>query len=290
MELWIGGVRLIREVDSLFPPEEPHWERDFDILCILDACRVDQMQDACDRKEWLPPRESVDTLWSVGSTSEEWMAGMFDPNHYDEMENTAYVTANLFIEKFDFNQFGVCSIVSGEYHDIGDIRAVDPQEVTDRAIHVWRNREQYDVDRMIVHYMQPHTPFRSREEWFYSGDLVDTNWGHGFYELAAGRLPHDEFHAAYWDNLDWVLEHIDVLRQNCSGTIVLSADHGNAMGEWGTYGHPYGVPVPAVRSVPYLQIDGIDEGKYKPGLDKNELLNRSDLENVEDHLSNLGYV
>jgi hypothetical protein len=217
------------------------------------------------------------------------MDGMFGPDHYDEMEDTAYVTANLFVEDFDTDRFGACSVVSGEYHDIGDIRAVDPREVTDRAIHVWRNRDQYDVDRMIVHYMQPHTPFRSREEWFYSGDLLDTNWGHGFYELAAGRLPRDEFREAYWDNLDWVLEHVDVLRQNCDGQIALSADHGNGMGEWGTYGHPYGVPVPAVRSVPYLHIHGSDERGYDPDLEEEDQFGRIDPEHVRNHLSDLGY-
>ena len=146
------------------------------------------------------------------------------------------------------------------------------------------------ADQMIVHYMQPHTPFRSREKWFYKGDLLDTNWGHGFYELAPGRLPHNEFRTAYWDNLAWVLEHVYILRQNCEGTIALSADHGNGMGEWGVYGHPFGVPVPSVKQVPYVTLTGVDTRERVPDVDESAIFDDVDADQVAERLEDLGYV
>lgn len=289
MELWLGGIRALGSIDGLFRPEEPHWNRDFDVLCILDACRVDMLEDACDRTEWLPPRVNVDTLRSVGSTSEEWMSGMFAQEHEAEMANTIYVTANLFAEEFDISQFAACSIVTDERELAPGVSTADPGAVTDRAITLWRNREAHGADRMIVHYMQPHTPFRSRPEWF-NGDLVSTTWGHGFYELAAGRLPHNEFRTAYWDNLDWIMEHVDILRRNCEGTIALSADHGNGMGEWGVYGHPFGVPVPSVKQVPYVTLTGVDTRERVPDVDESAIFDDVDADQVAERLEDLGYV
>lgn len=137
--------------------------------------------------------------------------------------------------------------------------------------------------------MQPHTPFRSRPDWFAGGDDAETNWGRCFFELSLGQIPMSEFRVAYRDNLAWVLEDVKLLADNCDGAIAITADHGNGLGEWGVYGHPGGVPVPAVREVPYLTLEGNDERTLTPSLGAEQL--RADVSNrqVQKHLEQLGY-
>lgn len=57
-ELWIGGLR---RANALSKDGESHWNRDWDVLCILDACRVDMLREPCSCSDWLPPASAVDT-------------------------------------------------------------------------------------------------------------------------------------------------------------------------------------------------------------------------------------
>ena len=41
--------------------------------------------------------------------------------------------------------------------------------------------------------------------------------------------------------------------------VVISADHGNAFGELSVYGHPPSVHIPALRRVPWVEVDAEDE-------------------------------
>ena len=139
--------------------------------------------------------------------------------------------------------------------------------------------------------MQPHTPFRSRPEWFDSaadkdGDLR-TGWGQGFAELRDGDYTRDQFTAAYRDNLDWVLQEVDRLRQNADGQLALSADHGNGLGEWGVYGHPEGINVKAVRQVPFVTVEASDTESSMP--ETRESTPTDSREDVDERLRRLGY-
>lgn len=286
-EFYIGGLRRLEDIQR--PSYESHWERDWDILCILDACRVDFLRNACEDHEWLPPQADVETLSSTGSTSREWMQAMFSEQYHDQMARTAYITGNLFAEHADTNPFAHVEIHQPRTLDEYNIYTVPPSVLTDAAIRYWRDN---DVDRLIVHYMQPHTPFRSRPEWFEAtqADELRTGWGEGFAELRDGDIPRDEFVAAYQDNLDWVLEEVDRLRHNADGKLALSADHGNGLGEWGVYGHPEGINVAAVRDVPFTTIQATDTGESTPDAPIKDPEQNDDVtENVDDRLRRLGY-
>jgi len=171
------------------------------------------------------------------------------------------------------------------------VRLVNPRQLTDRAIDVWRRREEVGIDRLIVHYMQPHTPFHSNPEWFADVDH-STGWGLGFAELRDGKLDKTEFYDAYLENLLWVLEDVDLFTQNCDADIAISSDHGNGLGEWGIYGHPNGIPFDVVREVPWLTVSGTDDGTYIPDLPDDYLEQTRELEQsaVADQLEALGYA
>lgn len=294
------------------------WERDWDVLCVLDACRLDLMREVCadDAYGFLPAPNEVGDLWSVASQSAEWMDRTFAPAYREEMARTAYVTGNPFTgqtaEWMDElsgealplagEDFGLLYEAWRDEWTHGEISTMPPRPLTDAAIHVWRERQALGVDRVLVHYMQPHAPFRSRPDWFY-GDADLDGWGsisgeaggigEGLWQkLREGTHAFDAFWGAYRDNLEWVLDDVSLLVENCEGSVVLSADHGNGHGEWGVWSHPPGVAVPALRRVPWVEVTARDSRTYDP--DPPDGLAASDAPEspeagVEARLADLGY-
>jgi hypothetical protein len=286
-KFYLGGLR---RVQSILDRGVSHWDEEWDVLVICDACRVDLLKEVCASGEfgWLPGPTEVDTILSTGSTSDEWMEGMFGEERVEEMNHTAYVSGNLFVRNHPFDEFA--AYVEIEPEQVGDIHTVDPDRITESAVSLWRNREELGIKQMIVHYMQPHTPFRSRPEWFDPDRQNRTTWGEGFARLRDGELDFDEFREAYLDNTVWAMEAVGELQQNLAeADIVVSADHGNALGEYGVFGHPYGMPIDAVRRVPWLRIEGTDEFTLNPGQPSEYLDKTVDEDDIEEQLSALGY-
>jgi hypothetical protein len=133
--------------------------------------------------------------------------------------------------------------------------------------------------------MQPHAPFRSKPDWFTEDEREDGISAFIWKRLKQGQFTKEEVWDAYQDNLMWVWEDgVSVLMENLDAKIVVSADHGNAFGEWGFYGHPMGCPVDVVREVPWYSIIGKDRETRDVNVSKiNDSINR------EEHLSALGY-
>jgi len=284
---YLGGLRYVQR---LLNRGTPHWDGDWDVLVICDACRVDLLKEVCEMEkfEWLPKADEVDSIRSSGSTSDEWMDGMFCEEYFAEMRQTAYVSGNLFIQGHPYEEFAAYAEVPPE--DMGEIYTVDPKQITERAVSIWRHRDELDVDRMIVHYFQPHTPFRSRPEWFDRERENRTDWGEGFARLRDGELDAEEFREAYLDNVVWTMESVNELRRNVADAdIVVSADHGNGLGEYGVYGHPAEMPIDAVRRVPWMRLTGTDEGTISTEPPDAYLTHTTSQRNVEDHLEALGY-
>lgn len=285
-ELYLG---LLRRGQSILDRGEPHWKGDWDVLLVLDACRPDVLREvaASGQFDWLPEAEEHDTWMSAGTTSDEWLAAMFGQEFGSELASTTYITGNGFSQGYDTNRLALYDFVTTR--SLGDgLTAVPPDVLTDKAIDAWRRREEIGSDRLIVHYMQPHTPFRSRPEWFDKGHSEKATWGEGFTELRDGNLDRDEFYDAYKDNLVWVLESIERLVNNCDADIVISADHGNGFGEAFVYGHPEGLPCDVVREVPWVELSAVDVGTHQPAHTVLQSDKVSE-EKLEEHLRALGY-
>jgi len=67
---------------------------------------------------------------------------------------------------------------------------------------------------------------------------------------------------------------------------VLSADHGNGLGEWGSWQHPPGTVMPHVRRVPWVEVTGRDERTVDPDLHPTASVERS----TQERLESLGYL
>ncbi|WP_143825075.1 hypothetical protein [Natrinema ejinorense] len=281
--------------------DETVFEREWDVLVLLDACRVDLLAEVAPEYDWLPSPEAVDAaaIDSVAGSSKEWMRRTFTPADREGLENTAYVTGNPFSAAAlgDDHPLGLLDEV-WRYAWDDDLGSIRPEPITDRAIAVCREG---DYDRVIVHYMQPHVPFLDRpdlhagyrpEYWGSPDSVVDPAetgldvWG----RVRRGELARDVVWEAYADNLRTGLGSVATLRRNVDGTLALSADHGNAMGELGIWGHP-DTPVSSIRRVPWVELEARDEGTTVPTLDPESAADERTVDaDVQDRLASLGYT
>lgn len=77
----------------------------------------------------------------------------------------------------------------------------------------------------------------------------------GEVEAVALKYGVDGLWNAYEENLRIALEHVSRLLANLSGKIVISADHGNLLGENGLYGHLSWSNHPKLREIPWLEVE-----------------------------------
>ena len=60
---------------------------------------------------------------------------------------------------------------------------------------------------------------------------------------------------AYIQNLRVVLRYVANLVQNLSGIIIITADHGERLGEWGRYSHWDGISDPFLLEIPWFRVE-----------------------------------
>lgn len=307
---------------------ESFLDEDWDLLILLDACRADLMAEVVGEYDYI---DSYETKISCASHSREWIhktlmedgdtlpekvrtkAGIAlhpDDNEYiadryttRALPDTAYITWNHFSRMLEEDQFYLLDEV-WQYAWDDNRKLVEPRPLTDRTISVGRTR---DPDRIITHYMQPHTPFlervRHRDPEFdspddrpisdvFKGDEPRNAMGNGMSEytmVQRGLVSGDELWDMYLENLRWVLDDIKLLLENIDAEkVIISADHGNAIGEFGCYGHRPYTPINGVKEVPWIVTTGTDEETHTPDFTKKDGTVES--ETVQKRLEDLGYV
>jgi len=266
------------------------FDREWDVLVVLDACRADLLRSVAPDVDFL---DRVETVRSVGSSSSEWLENTFAD--HPETPRTVMATGNTWTDRYlDADAFAALDEV-WKYAWDDEAGTVPAAAVTDRAVALARGR---DPDRLVVHYMQPHHPFVPDP---LDGDdgLARTgshsNEGNPWVSLRRGEVSVERVWNAYEANLRHVLGEVGTLADNVDGRIAVTADHGNLFGEWGLYGHPMYTPVPALLAVPWATVDGDDEGTREPALEPPEPLPVSRVHGDEgetdrDRLRALGYL
>jgi hypothetical protein len=259
------------------------YERDWDLLVILDACRYDLMLEVADEYDWI---QSPTAERSLDSTTALWMRRNFTDQWREAMAKTTYVCGNPFSEselhEDDFNQ--LIELWASSWTDPG---TVPPEAVTDETISVMREG---DPDRVIAHYMQPHCPFLDRPKLSKGKELDrfgNQKWRDVWERLRDGDVTETAVWDGYRANLRQGLDEVEQLLRNVDADqVVVASDHGNAIGEWGVYGHPPNLPLWALRTVPWIETTASDTGERDPDswLTTNATVSR------EEQLSALGYV
>jgi len=262
---------------------EPIYEREWDLLIILDACRVDLMKEVQNDFEFIT---NVDQVRSVDTMTREWMRGNFNTDYADEMAETVYICGNPLSQRvLAGNDFKLLDEV-WKYSWDDTIGTLPPRPITDRAILAARSRS---PNRMIVHYMQPHYPFIPQPELDHGIELNkfgELPWDNVWDRLRKGELEQSEVWDGYRDNLLHVLNDVELLLRNIDkNTVIITSDHGNGIGEWGVYGHPIHIPIDEIQSVPWIMTTAMDEMTRRP----DEVEQSSAEVPVEEQLKHLGY-
>lgn len=287
-------------VTSRWPIGTNVYESEWDLLIVLDACRVDTLRDVADEYDFI---EDVDSVWSVGSQSAEWMANTFTENWQKEIEKTTYISGNGYSDSVlsdgshppanntipvDLSSWSV--VTESDLHSHVSVwknqheetyGSVLPEPMTDHTIEEGRNST---ADRIITHYTQPHLPYVGIA--YREGRDATEVENRGYELLEEGSASRDEVYDAYKETLRWVLDDVEQLLKNIDAErVVITADHGEAFGEWKAYGHPEGFLHPSVRKVPWVETSATDKQTRDPDLTTESTIDTS----IEDHLRDLGY-
>lgn len=288
-------------ITSRIPVGTNVYELDWDTLIILDTCRVDALKQIEPEYDFI---NSVNSIVSVGSTSNEWMANTFTKKYLDEVSNTTYVSANGYSSRVFEDRLYPEIHMGGKHHppawpknnicypedfyDLDQVWRYAPQDspghtlpkyVLDRTVAHHRNT---GAEKLVVHFNQPHAPYiataleQERDLYEYEKSPFEA--------LRKGESK-SKVWEAYLNNLRMVLDQVEILLENISADkVAISADHGEAFGEWGMYGHLPGMLHPHVKRVPWVITSASDTGNYTPTLEPEE----TDRD-TEEHLRALGY-
>lgn len=253
--VWRSYLRHGRRIEP-----DPVLAADWDLLVVLDACRGDLWAEVVGEDDVLPVGS---TRISPGGTSTEWLDAVFGDADAGELADVGYVTANPYSDTHvDAGALGHLAEVWRHAWD-DDLGTVRPRAVTDAAVRAGRTA---DVDRLIVHYMQPHFPSVAGDgaegpALAAFGDEPLSVWE----DLRFGERSPEAVWRAYRRNLRAVLDDVRLLLANVDADrAVVTADHGNAFGERGLYGHAAGIALRPLREVPWAATTATDTGTYEP--------------------------
>lgn len=261
------------------------FDRDWDNLILLDACRYDLF-----REENLIEGD-LTSVRSNASSSPEF----FEKNvEGREFGDTVYYSANPHIDKYNSKFYNLCRLWEVEWDE--DTGTVLPSNAVDRVL---QEKDQYKDKRIVVHMMQPHRPFLGPESSDFEqagfsakGVNIDKDeepevpfW---WTRLERDELSKEKVWKMYKETLQVALPHVKRLVDELSGKSVISADHGNVFGESGLYGHPSYRSHEKLITVPWLEID-----KPRKGIVDDKATahtKREHYHEAEDQLAALGYL
>lgn len=277
------------------------YELDWDVLILLDTCRVDALKQVASEYNFI---SDIDSIISIGSTSNEWMANTFTTDYIEKVNETIYISANGYSSRvFEDRLYpeihmdgkhqppswlknNIC--YPDDFYDLDQVWRYAPQDspghtlpeyVVDRAV---AHNRTTNAKKIVAHFNQPHAPYiaTALEE---NRDLYD------YEELPFDALRNGEKKSKVWnaylDNLRLVLDQVEILLENISADkVAISADHGEAFGEWKMYGHLPGMIHPHVKRVPWVTTSASDTDNYTPTLEPEETSR-----DPEEHLQALGY-
>jgi hypothetical protein len=256
------------------------FEEDWDNLIILDACRYDAFEKL----------HSIDgelkSKTSRGSMSREFARGNFSDK---SLTDTVYVSANFcFPEMYEELNTELHEFIPVHY-DMPDLPTARPESVTEEALHA---NERFPNKRLIVHYMQPHWPYIGAS----AERIEQPDDHHGMHStIKSNGLSRRDVLSLYKENVELVLSEARQLVNAFSGKTVITADHGELLGERQrpipvrNYGHPSGVYVDELVTVPWHICNYEERKSIVSERSKNGGM-RVAPETIKENLKAMGYI
>lgn len=257
------------------------FDEDWDNMIILDACRYDYFERQSDLPGTLEKRESL------ASMTHEWVSANFTDR---ELYETVYISANgQFLNAKDRHGAEVHEFVGlfgDSYRDgSGEGKFVPPDVVTEHALEA---SEKFPNKRHLIHYLQPHNPYLgpSGEDFEYHSSLHKT--------VTRSPVTEATLQDAYRENLDIVLDEVETLIQELPGKTIVTADHGEFVGErefpipLKRYGHPRGIYAKELVEIPWLEFHNGERREVVAEYTQSDI--EYDEEEVKEHLRDIGYA
>lgn len=225
-------------------------------LLILDACRWDTLQYFLN--------EEVRQALSPSILTVRWLNACW-PNEYD----ITYITGIPHIVPtpretdvtYDGHEHFEEVVYLGEKAWDEELKTVPPAPIRDAAIET-------DADRVIVHFLQPHIPYigETRIDELAYGQLGESDENVPTKEMMK-KVPAKTLQEAYFDNLErvWTEGVQPLLTRYEDRRVVITADHGELLGEDGNYGHGH-IAAPVII-VPWVEVAGDDQSEIPWGED-----------------------
>lgn len=264
----------------------------WNVLLVLDACRADYFARL---------RPDAARVRSLARFTHAWVWHFAHTVHPAlGRPKVLWITANVVVDSELADYGGVEGIhtvplweTDWEFLGKQRIASVHPGRVTQA---VRRHVEsQGQPERMIVHFLQPHTPYIGRKPL-----ALAVAWAHpdgmGKYQhemprpdqaVSSGDVTWQEVRQAYMANLELVLPHALELASTLKGKVAITADHGEMLGERGLFGHENGCYSRLLGTVPWLEFDN---GPFRPAGLTPDRSGPRDKELMRDRLEALGYM
>lgn len=229
------------------------------LLIVLDACRHDALNEVADEFFNEPRVKPVlggarntfewgKYAWNDGEYETRYLSGAAPINDLDreERRNEIMMLYDGYVPSEHMN-------IREVFQEIWVEGEIPPEKMTEIAIE--ENKE-----KMVVHYYQPHAPFVGEKK---TEDFLDESLGDKDHTLdnkmwnkvEEGKINDEELWELYMSNLRRVLISVkELLEETNYDNIVITSDHGEALGEYGVYGHPKHVDHPKVRVVPWMRL------------------------------------
>ncbi|NLW49403.1 MAG: methyltransferase domain-containing protein [Candidatus Brocadiaceae bacterium] len=273
------------------PSQRRLLDSEWNVLIVLDACRAEAFRRVID------PR--VRTVRSLAPCTRVWVHefGRLTARRTD-WPDILWVTANPVIDR-DCAACGVRGVrllsawrTRWDRHGAAGIPTVHPDALGDELRAYLAAHGQ--PARMIVHYMQPHAPYIGSPEL----GAGRTGTARDPFLQALRRLPDPEeavlrgeldwgeVRRAYDGNLRLVWESVRGLLPHLKGRAIVTADHGELLGEDGHFGHECRWSTELLRRVPWWEHDG---GAFEPAPIRLETPQPAD-DLIRERLRALGYV
>ena len=261
------------------------FDEDWDTLVILDACRYDTLEAI----DGLPG--TLESRQSLGSMTSEFLQANVAGR---DLTDTVYVTATPQLHN-------VVDADEIHFHKIYDLweddnnfwtgekghRCILPEtmaEYTKEVIDTHPNK------RVLVHVTQPHVPFVDPVSQALVGD------GNPYRRYVAGKIDvtAEDLRQSYENNLRCAIPHVRDLMTSIEGKTVVTADHGQLLGDRSfpipvkMWAHPHGTYVEELVKVPWLVYESGDRRRIvaEPPVGDDDA---TDFSVIKERLRDLGY-
>lgn len=250
---------------------------DWDNLIILDSCRYDSLSN-----EPLPGEYTHQI--SRGSATREFVEANFIDR---ELNDVVYVSANAWYSRLQTPETSLHKFVNLQAKDLADpeVGMEMPGVVTDAALEY---HGKYPNKRLVIHYMQPHHPYVTER----GRDLIPPKMGMTR-AILSSECSRDTLRDIYQENLELALKDVRRLLNELQGKSVVTADHGELLGDrsyplpYREYGHPRGTYVEDLVKVPWI----VHTNGERKTITSEAPENNTDVDSdaVERRLKDLGY-